>query len=68
MYPNLKAEQARRNMTNKEVAGCLSITVTSYEQKRRSGRFVVDEIRILCDLFNCPFEYLFATEAQLPKS
>ena len=59
MYPNLKAEQARKNMTNQQVADYLGICRNSYESKMKSGKFFVSEIRRLCKLFDCDFNYLF---------
>lgn len=63
MYPNLKAEQARHDMTNQQVADYLGICRNSYENKLKSGKFFVNEIRQLCKLFNCEFGYLFAQAA-----
>ena len=62
MYPNLKAEQARKGMKNKEMATMLGIQQDAYERRMRSGRFVADECLKLCKFFNCSFEYLFATD------
>lgn len=60
MYPNLRAEQARAGLTNRAVADRLGITRVTYESKKKSGRFNVDESRKLCELFKCDFDYLFA--------
>lgn len=60
MYPNIKAEQARRGMTNQQVADHLGICRKSYENKLKSGNFFVEEIRRLCLLFDSEFNYLFA--------
>ncbi len=60
MFPNLRAEQARAGMTNKDVADYLAINRVTYEAKKRSGRFNVEESRKLCELFGCEFDYLFA--------
>lgn len=65
MYPNLKAEQARRNMTNQQVADYLGICRKTYENKMKSGKFFVEEIRRLCNFFNCDYYYLFATDSQI---
>lgn len=62
MYPNLRAEQARRGMTNQMVADALAISRVTYEAKKKSGRFNVNESRSLCELFKCDFDYLFANE------
>ena len=62
MFPNLQAEQARNNMTNQQVADYLHINRNTYEQKKRSGRFVVAECNRLCSLFKCEFSYLFFLE------
>lgn len=61
MFPNLQAEQARRKLTNQQVANYLNISRVTYEQKKKSGRFVVNECNRLCTLFGCEFAYLFDT-------
>ena len=62
MFDNLEAEQARKRLTNQQVAEVLGLSRVSYEKKKRTGKFVVAEISNLCKLFNCDFSYLFATE------
>lgn len=62
MYKNLQAEQARAGMTNQQVADYLGISRNSYENKKRTGKFVVSEVQKLCTIFKSDFEYLFATE------
>lgn len=59
MFPNLKAEQARRSLTNGDVAKILGINVDGYERRIRTGRFLAGECLKLCKLFGCSFEYLF---------
>lgn len=62
MFRNLDAEQARNAMTNKDVADSLGISRVSYESKKKSGKFTTLEIKKLCTMFSCSFEYLFATD------
>jgi len=62
MFPNLQAEQARFSLTNSQVAEEIDMNRNTYEQKKRSGRFTVFDCQRLCNLFNCTFEYLFATD------
>lgn len=62
MFPNLRAEQARANMSNQKVADYLGMSRVTYESKKKSGRFNVDESRRLCELFNCDFDYLFTVD------
>lgn len=59
MFPNLQAEQARKNMSDKDVANYLGINRCTYGQKKKSGRFLASECNKLCLLFNCDFRYLF---------
>lgn len=59
MFPNLRAEQARKDMTNQQVADYLGISRPTYEQKKKNGKFTVDEGAKLCKLFGCKFDYLF---------
>lgn len=64
MFRNLEAEQARKGMTNQQVADYLEISRPSYENKKKTGKFYVAEISNLCKLFNCDYEYLFETGKQ----
>lgn len=63
MFRNLEAEQHRRNLTNAEVAQILNVSRSTYESKKRNGKFTRPEIVTLLKLFNCKFEYLFNTES-----
>ena len=62
MIRNLEAEQARFGYTNQDVANKLGISRVSYENKKKTGKFTTMEIKVLCQLFNCKFDYLFSTE------
>ncbi|MCR5705171.1 MAG: helix-turn-helix domain-containing protein [Eubacterium sp.] len=62
MFSNLNAEQARRGFTNSDVAEKLNISRVSYENKKKTGKFTTMEAKTLCQLFNCKFDYLFATD------
>lgn len=61
MYPNLQAEQARQGMTNMQVADKLGIARPTYENKKKTGRFTVEECKRLCEMFHSSFDYLFDT-------
>lgn len=63
MFRNLEAEQARNKMNNAAVAEQLGISRVSYESKKKSGKFTTIEAKKLCMLFDCQFDYLFATES-----
>lgn len=60
MFRNLEAEQARKNLTNQDVADYLGLSRQAYEAKKRTGGFKYSEIAKLLDLFEVSFEYLFA--------
>lgn len=62
MFRNLDAEQARKGMSNTDVAGVLGISRVSYENKKKSGKFTTLEVKALCKLFKCGFDYLFETK------
>lgn len=66
MFRNLDAEQARHGLTNSDVAEKLNISRVSYESKKKSGKFTTLEIKALCELFHCKFDYLFATDETAP--
>lgn len=68
MFANLKAEQARHRMTNAVVAEKLGISRTNYESKLRTGNFRVTEAGILCKLYGCTFDYLFADVDAVPMN
>ena len=67
MFRNLEAEQARAGLTNQQTAEKLGISRISYENKKRTGKFTTSEIKKLCKLFKCKFDYLFATEEEQAK-
>ena len=62
MFRNLEAEQARKGLTDQEVANKLGISRVSYGNKKKSGKFTTLEIKALCKLFQCKVDYLFAEE------
>lgn len=59
MFKNLNAEQARFDMSNADVAEKLGITRQTYELKKANGKFTLAEVRTLCQMFDCGFDYLF---------
>lgn len=67
MFPNLQAEQKRRNLTNQQVADKIGMSRVTYESKKKSGRFSVSDCSKLCKLFQVSFEYLFNTEMIITK-
>lgn len=62
MFRNLDAEQARYGFTDTNMAETLGISRVSYCNKKKSGKFTTPEIKALCNLFECTFDYLFRTE------
>lgn len=60
MFPNLHAEQARRGLTDAQVAEMLGISRSAYGLKKRTGRFVTSECHSLCKIFESEFPYLFS--------
>ena len=45
MFRNLEAEQARFSYTNQEMAGKLGLSRTSYENKKKTGKFTALEAK-----------------------
>ena len=64
MFRNLDAEQARHAMTNDDVAKVLEVSRVTYESKKKKGNFTLSEIKSLCSLFSCGFDYLFETKEE----
>lgn len=62
MNRNIKAEQARLGMSNQQVADRIGICRKSYENKLVKNSFNLKEIMGLIELFDKPFDYLFATD------
>lgn len=62
LFRNLDAEQARKGVTNSDMAEVLGISRVSYENKKKTGKFTTFEIKTLCKYFKCKFDYLFSTE------
>ena len=62
MFNNLEAEQARKGLTNQDIANYLEISRQSYEIKKKNGNFKYSEITKHLDLFTVSFEYLFAKD------
>ena len=65
MLRNLEAEQARLGLSNSEVAEKLGISRNTYENKKKTGKFASFEIKMLCKLFRCKFDYLFQTDEEV---
>lgn len=64
MFRNLEAEQSRYGKTNKQMAEYLGVSRVTYENKKKTGSFNRPQIVKLLELFNCSFEYLFATDSK----
>lgn len=62
MFRNINAEQARRGVTDQEIADLLGITRSTYSRKKNTGNFSLSEVRFLMHYFNCDFDYLFAID------
>jgi len=62
MFPNLEAEQARNGHTNEYIAKKLGMSCRTYENKKRSGEFYLQEVKALCKLYEMPLDYLFYYE------
>ena len=62
MFRNLEAELARLGLSNSDMAKKLGISRNSYENKKKTGKFTTFEIKMLCKLFRCKFDYLFQTD------
>lgn len=67
MFRNLKAEQARFGLTDDEMAIKLNIKRETYARKKQTQNFKLSEIKLMCKLFDCDFEYLFATSEKHTK-
>jgi DNA-binding XRE family transcriptional regulator len=68
VFRNLDAEQARFSYTNQQMADKLGISRVSYENKKKTGKFTALEAKKMCIIFKVKFDYLFATDDEMPKA
>ena len=59
------ANHKRKEESNSDVAKKLGISRNSYENKKKTGKFTTFEIKMLCKLFRCKFDYLFQTDEEV---
>jgi DNA-binding XRE family transcriptional regulator len=64
LFSNLAAEQAKRGMTDADVAKLVGITAQTYSVKKKRGTFKANECAALCVLFGKTFEFLFDTRKE----
>lgn len=62
MYKNIKAEQARRGVTDQDVADYLGISRKTYGKKIHDGNWNDVQAKKLCQYFQKSFDYLFQNE------
>ena len=63
LYPNIKAEMARNNITIKELAKVIGLSTNSVSFKLNGKRqFTLSEIEKIALLFNCSLDYLVGHE------
>ena len=66
VYPNLRAEAARRNLTVRDLADVLDLSIPQTRRRllnRANGGvdLTAYECHLLCEFFGKPFEWLFET-------
>lgn len=67
MYPNLKAEMARKNLTQKDIAKCLKRAEPTVNKKiNGAATLTLKEISLIRQTFfpNLSLDYLFETGAK----
>ena len=65
MYPNLLGQQKANRLTNDDMAQIIGVSRNAYDQKLKSCRFTVEEVRAYCEHFNKSFRYLFAKDSEM---
>ena len=58
----LKNFRVKNGFTQEIMAEKLGISRVSYENKKKTGKFIALEAKKLCKIFKVKFDYLFATE------
>ena len=59
-YPNIAAEQARRNMTQEEFAEKLGVTRKTLYNWVKNGNIPRSKLEAMADLFNVSTDYLLS--------
>lgn len=59
LFRNLRAEMARHDFTDADMATKLGITREGFAKKKKNGYFTMPEIRLMLAMFGTSFEYLF---------
>jgi hypothetical protein len=63
MYPNIRAELARKNISIPEFAKIINLNrTTTYERLNGQTEWKKSEIDKIIDFFQKPYEYLFFTD------
>ncbi len=63
LYPNIKAEMGRNNLTIRELANNLGLSTNSVSFKLNGKReFTLSEIEAIANLFGCSLDYLVGHE------
>ena len=68
MYANLLGQKAIHKLTDKDMGNIIGISRTAYNQKIKTGKFSPVECKAYCKYFNRPFDYLFATDDDIPTT
>ncbi len=55
----ISAEQKRYKLTNADMAKILKCSRPTYEKRKRLGKFTLEDITIMCTLFNKDYNELF---------
>lgn len=65
LYPNIRAEMGRHDLTIKELAGNLGLSTNSVSFKLSGKReFTLSEIERIANLFSCSLDYLVGHEVK----
>lgn len=65
MFPNLMGQKAFHKLTSEDMGEIIGQSRQSYETKMQNGRFTPMECKAYCKYFGMPFDFLFATDAEL---
>lgn len=67
LYPNIRAEMGRNNLTIKMLAKEIGISSNSVSLKLNGKRdFTLSEVERMADLFGCSLDYLVGHEVKPP--
>jgi len=63
-FPNIEAERARLGLTKADLADLIGVSYRTFYNWEQSGKFQLDAMQRMAELFNCSLDYLAQTKEE----